>query len=376
MKLHRLFLALCLALLVAPSLSVSAQAPGCEFKLGFKLIADQMSEILGGCLENEHSNPLNGDALQQTSKGLLVWRKFDNFTAFTDGYRSWVNGPFGIQQRLNTEQFDWEPIPPEVPAPVATVAPQPVPAQLAAPVVTFSIDNTTFTAGQCVTARWSTTNARAVFLLGAGIDGVGLPASGERLVCPTGTTTYALNVVDSAGATSSRGITVTISGNVAPSVSFTADRTTMNLGECATLRWDVSNVKEIHLRGPDLDIGVTGQGDRGVCPRGSSSTYRLDVTDLSSNTATYTITINIPNAVATPVPQPTASQPTTSQPTATVPPQQPIATQPPFPPTPTPTPIPPTPRPSVTAPVATATSLPATAQPTATRPPPTSTPRP
>ena len=40
----------------------------------------------------------------------MVWRKLDNFTAFTDGYRTWVNGPFGVQMRLNTEQFPWEPV--------------------------------------------------------------------------------------------------------------------------------------------------------------------------------------------------------------------------------------------------------------------------
>src|SRR5439155_10452091 len=39
---------------------------------------------------------------------LLVWRKADNFTAFTDGYRTWVQGPFGLQKRLNTERFAWE----------------------------------------------------------------------------------------------------------------------------------------------------------------------------------------------------------------------------------------------------------------------------
>jgi hypothetical protein len=38
----------------------------------------------------------------------LVWRAFDNWTAFTDGYRTWVNGPLGVQQRLNTECFSWE----------------------------------------------------------------------------------------------------------------------------------------------------------------------------------------------------------------------------------------------------------------------------
>lgn len=38
----------------------------------------------------------------------MVWRKQDNRTAFTDGYRTWINGPNGLQQRLNTERFAWE----------------------------------------------------------------------------------------------------------------------------------------------------------------------------------------------------------------------------------------------------------------------------
>ena len=38
----------------------------------------------------------------------MVWRKADNFTAFTDGYRTWVNGPDGLQQRLNSQRFAWE----------------------------------------------------------------------------------------------------------------------------------------------------------------------------------------------------------------------------------------------------------------------------
>src|SRR6185312_1742852 len=27
---------------------------------------------------------------------------------FTDGARTWVAGPFGLQTRLNTQRFDWE----------------------------------------------------------------------------------------------------------------------------------------------------------------------------------------------------------------------------------------------------------------------------
>src|SRR4051794_41446926 len=60
------------------------------------------------CVVDEHYNLVNGDSLQETTGGLLVWRKIDNFTAFTDGYRTWVNGPYGLQTRLNTESFPWE----------------------------------------------------------------------------------------------------------------------------------------------------------------------------------------------------------------------------------------------------------------------------
>jgi len=39
---------------------------------------------------------------------LLVWRKLDNWTTFTDGFHTWVNGPYGLQERLNDQRFGWE----------------------------------------------------------------------------------------------------------------------------------------------------------------------------------------------------------------------------------------------------------------------------
>jgi hypothetical protein len=59
-------------------------------------------------LENEHHNPINGDSLQQTTGGLMVWRNADNWTAFTNGRRTWVNDPFGAQERANSDRFPWE----------------------------------------------------------------------------------------------------------------------------------------------------------------------------------------------------------------------------------------------------------------------------
>jgi hypothetical protein len=91
----------------------SANAAPCSFALGFKSLHDLIPEQVGACLVDEHHNPTNGDGLQETAGptgagGLLVWRKADNWTAFTDGYHTWINGAFGLERRLNVQLFWWE----------------------------------------------------------------------------------------------------------------------------------------------------------------------------------------------------------------------------------------------------------------------------
>ena len=80
-----------------------------QFRLGFAVLANLLTGRTGAALEDEHHNPQKGDTLQRTSNGLMVWRKADNWTAFTDGFWTWVNGPFGLQSRPNTDRFNWEP---------------------------------------------------------------------------------------------------------------------------------------------------------------------------------------------------------------------------------------------------------------------------
>jgi putative copper export protein len=80
----------------------------CRFELGFQALADLLGPSIGSCLENAHPANGSGDVTQRTTGGLLVWRKAENVTTFTDGYRTWVNGPFGLQQRFNSQRFLWE----------------------------------------------------------------------------------------------------------------------------------------------------------------------------------------------------------------------------------------------------------------------------
>ena len=98
-------LALLLGFALFLLMPTSVAAADCQFVLGFKTLRDLIGhDNVGECLENEHHNA-TGDSVQQTTGGLLVWRKADNWTAFTDGYRTWINGPNGLVQRLNTERF-------------------------------------------------------------------------------------------------------------------------------------------------------------------------------------------------------------------------------------------------------------------------------
>ena len=126
-------LALLLPLTVAtPALAQSAGS--CQFILGFATLHSLDPADVGNCVDNQ-AFAANGDAQQHTTKGLLVWRKRDNFTAFTDGARSWVNGPNGLLERLNTQRFSWEANPDGLPladaiiqaqfAPIAVRQPQP-----------------------------------------------------------------------------------------------------------------------------------------------------------------------------------------------------------------------------------------------------------
>jgi hypothetical protein len=62
---------------------------------------------IGACISAPATAP-NGDVVQPTTTGLIVIRGLDGHAAFTDGVRTWVDGPSGLQRRMNGDRFDWE----------------------------------------------------------------------------------------------------------------------------------------------------------------------------------------------------------------------------------------------------------------------------
>ena len=102
------------ASLLAQPVQAAARPNPCRFVLGFATLQGMAPAAIGQCTNDQAFAP-NGDAVQNTTKGLLVWRKADNWTAFTNGYWTWINGPSGLVKRLNTQRYSWEANPDNLP---------------------------------------------------------------------------------------------------------------------------------------------------------------------------------------------------------------------------------------------------------------------
>jgi heat shock protein HslJ len=95
-----------------------------------------------------------------------------------------------------------------------------------------------------------------------------------------------------------------------PEISFWADRTNINRGECATLNWSVHNVQGVWV----YPLGEhysrfprTGQGNERVCPQ-NTQTWEMRVLQRDGSLAFRQITINVA-APAPPPPPPPAANP-------------------------------------------------------------------
>lgn len=175
----------------------------------------------------------------------------------------------------------------QVPDPNPPAPPPPPPTQDINP--NLRVDNNYIASGQCTTIRWDVDNVSAVYFIDGG-NQQGVAGHDARNVCPGGTTTYTLRVVDRNGASHDFSITINVSGAPDYSINFWADNTNLDGGQCTRLRWDVRNVQAVYLDGE----GVAGVSDREVCP-GSARTYTLQVIKYDGSQDARQVTINVNN---------------------------------------------------------------------------------
>jgi polar amino acid transport system substrate-binding protein len=88
-----------------------------------------------------------------------------------------------------------------------------------------------------------------------------------------------------------------------PNISFTADRTTILQGQCATLSWNVQNVREtyLHAEGEQWQFNpVPPQGTRSVCPQ-RTTVYNLRVVKFDNTVEVRQVTVFVNPAPNAPV---------------------------------------------------------------------------
>ncbi|HLQ32042.1 MAG TPA: DUF4232 domain-containing protein, partial [Chloroflexota bacterium] len=75
----------------------------------FAELAAVDSTHVGPCVDDEHFDSDQNQAIQHTTNGLLVWDKASNLAKFTNGRETLVLGRYGLEARANGERFYSEP---------------------------------------------------------------------------------------------------------------------------------------------------------------------------------------------------------------------------------------------------------------------------
>ena len=141
------------------------------------------------------------------------------------------------------------------------------------PTVSFSRSPGSITSGQSSTLSWSTSNAISgtINIIGYNISPV---SSGSKVVYPSSTTTYSLNVYGYGGTSASATATVVV--YTPPNVTMSVSPTTIPQGGSATLSWNTTG---------DASSASINQGV-GSVPLSSSTTVN------PTTTTTYTINVS------------------------------------------------------------------------------------
>src|SRR5258708_15068224 len=146
------------------------------------------------------------------------------------------------------------------------------------PTATLSANPKTLTAGQSTTLTWQTANAASVSI-SPRIGAVG--ASGSMQVTPASTTPYQITATGPGG-TQQASATVTVGSVVGPppTVTFTANPTTISQGQSSTLTWQTTNATAVTISG----IGnEPPNGSVQVSPT-ATTTYQLTATGTGGST--------------------------------------------------------------------------------------------
>ena len=146
------------------------------------------------------------------------------------------------------------------------------------PVVTLNLASSSIEAGASTTLSWSATNATACTASGAWSGN--RATSGNLVVSPTATSTYALTCTG-AGGSDSASATLTVSVQP-PTLSFSASSATVNQGGSVTLTWSSTNTSTCTASGA-WSGSRAAAGSELVGPMDAASTFTLSCSGAGGN---------------------------------------------------------------------------------------------
>src|SRR6185437_6171627 len=176
-----------------------------------------------------------------------------------------------------------------------------VTANAAPPTVTISADPTTIAKGGSSTLTVTATNAAQVSITGTDASQYALPsAGGSKSVSPATTTTYTATATNTAGVSATATAIVTVGATpIAPTVTLTADPSTIAKGNSTTLTATATNATQVTITDSSNDtynLGPSG-GTQAVSP-GTTMTYTATATGSGGQaTASATVTVNPPGNI-------------------------------------------------------------------------------
>lgn len=162
-----------------------------------------------------------------------------------------------------------------------------------APTLVFSASTKSITSGQAVTLTWQTTNATSVSITATGADGstrqisTNSQLSGSTQDKPTQNTTYAATANGAGGDAQQQAIVAV--GEPVPTLTFSADKTTIVSGATVNLSWQMTNA---------TSITITALGADGVSRQ--ISTAKNPAPDQPTENTTYTAVATGPGGNSSP----------------------------------------------------------------------------
>ena len=220
----------------------------------------------------------------------------------------------------------------EVPGPPTST---PLPTQPPHPSISFTVDKTSITAGECVTFSWNVSGASQVYFYEQGEAWQNYPVNSQvtsRLECPPISVTYELRVAFQDGSTEIRPQPIYVNPvpNAPLITSFILNPPyQLPMGQCVSLSWSVTgNVTAVNLTRNGLALwnGAPSSGTYQDCPPGSGQMgYLLEATGPGGQSRNQQYLQVVSNVTAVPSVTPTTPvitpNPTTS---ATAPPAAPV----------------------------------------------------